>query len=694
MTEKNQRIEQYIKEVAAKIDSQYKGLITKGKIEQAIAMFKNSPEDFETQIVPKIDALAQQMIEDYIKFQQYMEEMNRQRGSQSELATLDLGTDLNGIYLSQQQVDLLMITDINSPGELKNYVENVCNQFPYRKVEDVVSNFNSISNREQLELAKKQLYKKYQDELIGYLENSQMSNTDKAKVKLKRLGVSGQELNKCLEQVSQGKIGETFKQLGQVHGSDFITHFNRSMNDDFENVKSVSYEEMKSLSNLIKGDSSIDTIIIATGKFDNSIYPGVNGKVFDPYLTSKGLDFCESNGKHMRYHALFDQAHVEKLIKQGKGKQDHDQILAEMKEYVKMSMDFIASNNRPMPDGTMLINEVEVFNELVEKNKTDKNSNYEMVWEKHFGITMPEIMSCFKGIQKPNGVEFMYNETTLTESPKKRAKVEKVLQQIDDINPHFIDRFGDQMHLSDEDVMTSSGKKNLTETAQMLKRVQDGKIIVDGKIKNITPKKVECTEHDFHFTKGFMENAKLVQANGGKVDTWMIKRGMQDVIGKTYTENGVKFERSTYWSLFGKNDHNLCRANIKIQQENVERKKQGLKKEPLLDTMSAGIIRDGKTFTRVKSLKSQKQVKQESFDVRSKQEINTANKIREKNQQIAQQKRIQKPIQKQQPVKTKVYVKNNANRNSNKGFTNSLALVLTVGFLILIIFVIVYIMAN
>src|SRR5699024_5930613 len=162
--------------------------------------------------------------------------------------------------------------------------------------------------------------------------------------------------------------------------------------------------------------------------------------------------------------ALFDQAHVDYLLKQGKGLKDHDQILAEMKAYVKMSMDYIEKNNRQLPDGTMLINTVEVFNELVEKNKADKDSPYSMVWEKYFGITIEEIMSCFDGIKKPDGVEFMYNETTLTESSQKRAMVENLLYQIEQKKSGFIDVMGDKMNLSDEDVMTKKGIQNLTET--------------------------------------------------------------------------------------------------------------------------------------------------------------------------------------------------------------------------------------
>ena len=700
MEQKNKYIEQYINNIALQINDKYKGLMDEDKISRAINMFKDSSDDLETVIIPRINELAQKVINDFLEFQKQIQELMKinPEQQQSELATLDLNTEQNGIYLSQQQIDLLMITDINTKEELKDYIENICGQFPNMKVEDVISNFDSIMSLEQLEEAKRTLYQKYQDGLISYLDNARMSDIQKAKVKLERLGINGQELDYCLTLVFQNRISEAFNYLGQKNGDNFITKFNRSMNDDFENIKDVSYDEMKSLSELIKRDKSIDTIIVATGKFDNSIYQTMNGKVFDPYLTSKALQFCYTNKKHMRYHALFDQAHVDYLSKQGKGLKDHDQILAEMKAYVKMSMDYIEKNNRQLPDGTMLINTVEVFNELVEKNKVDKDSPYSMVWEKYFGITIEEIMSCFDGIKKPDGVEFMYNETTLTESSQKRVMVEKVLYQIEQKQSGFIDVIGDQMHLSDEDVMTKKGLQNLTETAQMLKRFQDGKVVVDGQIREIKPKKTECTEHDFHFTKAFLENINILNQSSQNTDLWSIKKGMQDIISKTYNQNGVKFEKSTYWSLFGKNDHNIVRANISIQKENFERRKKGLPEKRLIETMSAGLIPDGKTFSNIKSLKSEKeqkdlQHKEENkfFDQRSQGEIEIAKQIKQKNQMIKQQKEQTRQMNK---PKVRTLSAHLSNYSQNKGFTNVLILSLIASFVAGALFMIIYMIVR
>lgn len=700
MNQKNKMIKDYIANIANQVNSQYNGLIDDDKISRAIKMFSNSNEDFETEIIPKINKLVQEVIDNYLEFKRQIEEMIKSREVEQfdELAILDLNTDKNGVFLSQQQIDLLMITELKSKEQIKEYIETMCGQFPYKNVEDIIENYESITTPEQLEQAKRTLFEKYQASIIDYISNLQMSDAEKAKVKLERLGINGQELEMCLAQVSQGKINETFIYLGQKYGNDFITKLNRSMNDDFDNVKSVSYEETKSLSDLISRDKSIDTIIMATGTFNNSVYPSLNGNVFDPFLTKKALQYCANHDIHMRYHTLFDQSRVEQLLNQGKGLKDHDQILAEMKSFVQVSMQYIEKYNRQLSDSSMLINEVEIFNELVERNKDNKNAPYEMIWEKYFGITSEELASCFDGLKKPNGVEYMYNETTLTESPFKRQKVEETLNKIINANPNLIDRFGDQMHLSDEDIITKQGRDNLQEIAQMIKRIQDKKIYVGGKEKYI---KTECTEHDFHFTKPFLKNVNTMQQNGQKVDLWQVKRKMQDYISKTYTSNGVNFERSTYWSLFGKNDHNLVRANKSIVKENKKRKEEGKKENPLINTMSAGIIPDGKKFSNIKSLKSnkkqQKQLTQQEklkpFAKRSQSEIQVHQQIKQKNQIIKQQKAQKKQMNKPK-VKTLTQSTSNSSSTGSKGFTNVVTLSLIVSFVCGALFMIAYMLIK
>lgn len=698
MEQKNEIIEKYIIDLAQKINKDYPGLMDDDKIDKAKEMFEDSPLDLETEIIPAINELAEKVISDFLEDKKKIEGLIKGISNQlNELATLNLNTQKDGLYLSQQQVDLLMIVDINSKEELKNYVEKICGQFPNMSIEDIFPNFDSLTE-EQLEDMKKTIFNKYKDSLVVYLDYGKMNYIQKAMKKLEKLGISDHDLEVTIALIYQGKIKDAFNYLNQNYGNDFTLKFNHFMNDDFENIRDVSYEEMVSLLDFIKNNPSVDTIIIATGKFDNSVYNTTNGKIFDPYLTSKAADFCYKNGKHMRYHALFDHSHLDNLINQYvnlNGRtieeltpqeinllQSHkNEVLLEMRNFVKVSMNYIDSLNQKYPN---LIQEVEVFNELVEKNKKDKLSPYAMVWEKYFGITINEIMSCFNGIEKPNGVSFMYNETTLSESSEKRKKVEEVLYQIEKCNPGCIDKFGDQMHLSEEDVIDKNGLNNLTETAKMIKRIQDGKIIVNGQIQEIKPKKAECTEHDFHFTKQFLDKVNILIQSGENVDLWAIKRSMQDIISETYTQNGVKFDRSTYWSIFGKNDHNLVRTNLSIQKENLERRKKGLKEKKLLPSMNAGLIPDGKKFTKTNNKKLDQNISnitkpKIAFDQRSKSEIQIAEQIKQKNQMIKQNKSKNKELNKPK-VKTLSLSSPTHNSNGSRGFTNVLIILSVVSF--------------
>ena len=70
METKNQYIEQYIKSVSAQVNNQYgKELIDNDKISRALIMFKDSSEDLETEIIPKINKLVQQVINNYLEQQ-------------------------------------------------------------------------------------------------------------------------------------------------------------------------------------------------------------------------------------------------------------------------------------------------------------------------------------------------------------------------------------------------------------------------------------------------------------------------------------------------------------------------------------------------------------------------------------------------------------------------------------------------
>ena len=98
MEEKNQYIEKYIKNISLQVNSQYgKELIDEDKISRAMNMFKDSSDDLETEIIPKINQLAQQVIEDYLEHQRQMEEMMRKQQEINNLINQKIN-ELNDRY--------------------------------------------------------------------------------------------------------------------------------------------------------------------------------------------------------------------------------------------------------------------------------------------------------------------------------------------------------------------------------------------------------------------------------------------------------------------------------------------------------------------------------------------------------------------------------------------------------------------
>ena len=91
MEQKNKYIEQYINNIALQINDKNKSLIDEDKISRVINMFKDSSDDLETVIIPRIDELVQKVISDFSEFQKQIQELMKinPEQQQSEVATLD-----------------------------------------------------------------------------------------------------------------------------------------------------------------------------------------------------------------------------------------------------------------------------------------------------------------------------------------------------------------------------------------------------------------------------------------------------------------------------------------------------------------------------------------------------------------------------------------------------------------------------
>lgn len=68
MNHKNKMIEEYIINISKQVNDQYgKELIDEDKISRALTMFKDSSDDLETEIIPKINATLRQVLANNIK---------------------------------------------------------------------------------------------------------------------------------------------------------------------------------------------------------------------------------------------------------------------------------------------------------------------------------------------------------------------------------------------------------------------------------------------------------------------------------------------------------------------------------------------------------------------------------------------------------------------------------------------------
>lgn len=522
---------------------------------------------------------------------------------------LETSAQKKAFYLSQLQIDLLFIVSCTSKNQLESFFHNGCGQFPNQQIEDVIHNYHELD----VEQAKRALFQKYQDTLMD--NQTQVRATDKERLahKLRLMRTKdGKEIppeviDVAYETLTKDGLDACYRFIKDKYSSDteFITKLNRITHDDFENIKAASYEDILLLHERIKNDSSIDTITIATGKYDNSVYRTGNNNVFDAFHTAKGLTYCRMMGKHMRYHALFDYAHIKNLLAAKKGPQNKREILDDIKEFIKESFEFIEKYNASVV-GTNIptINVVEVFNELVEYNKEDKTTPYEMAWEKYFDITIPDILSCFDGVTIPKGVELMYNETQLEESPERIKKVEEVFQEIMRLRPDLIDVFGNQMHLKHTHADPNTTKPEIGPQAveqglDLMQRIQNGTY----QLPNGTTKKVrtEITEFDIHICKEtYLERVLPMLKDGSYTIELLIDQRHEwfKFISSLIQKRNLDIERIGYWSLLDKVDHNLVRANESIinAEENQGKTLEELRSEgKLVDTLYAGALGNGAT---------------------------------------------------------------------------------------------------
>ena len=151
----------------------------------------------------------------------------------------------------------------------------------------------------------------------------------------------------------------------------------------------VTYDELSGINDVL---SNHNTILIATGCYcdiaDKMYDEQIQGmKKYDFDYLQRSLDFCHKNGMHVIYHALLDKHTLQDMV--GKNKED---VIKELEEYVRQSIDFISNYNEEHKiNGKGVISSVELFNEIISFDEPYKN-----IWEETFGISTEELMKVFQ----------------------------------------------------------------------------------------------------------------------------------------------------------------------------------------------------------------------------------------------------------------------------------------------------------
>lgn len=432
-----------------------------------------------------------------------------------DIYSLNVDSPIKGGYFSSEQIDLLSIIQCQSIDELMKFIAN-CDQ-----INHVHGIFESINGMD-LESAKRSIFKSYQDSMVYHDQGLDASRINR----FNYLGITSEEELMSVIDKSHPRSQEI---LSLNH------HF---ISEEWDQTKSISYEEMETLNSQLP---LFNSMLIGSGKIYKVInkYDTNKDTKYDFYFAKRDLDFAYKNGKQVRFHSL--------LVKDdGKifNKKSKEEIMDIIKEYVKQSIDFIKNynsshkiniNGKEEP----VINAVDLFNEILSFDK-NKQGEYYNIWEQKYGISMPELMSCFEYalVNKPEGVNYLYNEPFL-EDDQRRQKVFETLAQT---TPGLIDTLGSQMHIT------------ITQDINSIKRCfADFKRLQDNGMQ------IQITEFDM-----CLGRSDVPRVFGPNADI-LLERVYQEKdkkiseISSVIRESGVRLSGISYWSLTDGIDCNLER---------------------------------------------------------------------------------------------------------------------------------------
>ena len=474
--------------------------------------------------------------------------------------SLKLESQINGIYLNSETIELLSIIQCKNIEELKDFAIN-CSQLNISE-EDLTS-----WNDNDIEDIKRMLVEQYKSTLVS-MEQSIKNRRSVLKLALKHSGITADEVNAYISVFQNDGYEGIKKKLKAEHPESydiFTEKAHRFIGTERDQMTSITYEELSGLNDIL---SNHNTLLIGAGRYydvTKKMYDEhiPNMEKYDFYYAQRGLDFCYKNGMYARYHTLLDKQTMEEHLI---GKQK-EYVLGELQKYVKKSIDFISKYNEEHKiNGKGVICSVDLLNEIISFDEPYRN-----MWQELYGISNEELVSIFQYAleNKPDGVTYVYNEPFL-ENPERRQVVIEQLSRINGLAPGLIDTIGTQMHIE----MTQN-TDDIRQCFEAFKRLEQLGI------------RTQITEFDMCLPERFMfdENGKirseqdLVELINSKISKSGITIGSiaefksmrMDEISKAIEETGVQLDGITYWSISDTLDHNLERTNRKTYEQGLQR---------------------------------------------------------------------------------------------------------------------------
>lgn len=474
--------------------------------------------------------------------------------------SLKLESQINGIYLNSETIELLSIIQCKNIEELKDFAIN-CSQLNISE-EDLTS-----WNDNDIEDIKRMLVEQYKSTLVS-MEQSIKNRRSVLELALKHSGITADEVDSYISVFQNNGYEGIKKKLNAEHPESydiFTEKVHRSIGTERDQMTSVTYEELSGLNDIL---SNHNTLLIGAGRYYNvtkKMYDEhiPNMEKYDFYYAQRGLDFGYKNGMYARYHTLLNKQTMEEHLI---GKQK-EYVLGELQKYVKKSIDFISKYNEEHKiNGKGVICSVDLLNEIISFDEPYRN-----MWQELYGISNEELVSIFQYAleNKPDGVTYVYNEPFL-EDPERRQVVIEQLSRINELAPGLIDTIGTQMHI--EMTQNTDDIRQCFEDFKRLEQLGIG---------------TQITEFDMCLPERFMfdENGKirseqdLVELINSKINKSGITIGSiaefksmrMDEISKAIEETGVQLDGITYWSISDTLDHNLERTNRKTYEQGMQR---------------------------------------------------------------------------------------------------------------------------